>query len=196
MVRSTIIDVGVGMVLTSLAFRDFSDSKIWQSTEHDPHGGLGCNHCGLPKCRLCNDNPDSPYISCSEIPDEALPTTTTTTTTTTITTTTTRGEPVRWSQIRDRCDENSECVIPGGATWILDEDMRVATLTIIGKAWDSFYLLLTNFLSRNFEMGYRKRQPETQRKIHFCWAVWYLGSWYWSWANGETSNYLHRNSVG
>ena len=35
----------------------------------DPFGGLGCNHCGLQRCRICDENPDTPYISCSQIPD-------------------------------------------------------------------------------------------------------------------------------
>ena len=35
----------------------------------DPFGGLGCAHCGLTHCRICDEDDDSPYISCSLIPD-------------------------------------------------------------------------------------------------------------------------------
>jgi len=41
------------------------DWRCW--TDSDPHGGLGCNLCGKPKCRLCDENPDTDFISCNEI---------------------------------------------------------------------------------------------------------------------------------
>ena len=33
----------------------------------------GCNHCGLPKCRLCDEDPNSPYVSCNEIGGNPTP---------------------------------------------------------------------------------------------------------------------------
>lgn len=37
----------------------FYDERCWTSS--DPHGGLGCNACNKPKCRICGG---SPYIAC------------------------------------------------------------------------------------------------------------------------------------
>ena len=54
------------------------DDRCWNSDKHDPHGGLGCNGCGKPKCRFCDENPDSHWISCSTIPDITTTSTTTT----------------------------------------------------------------------------------------------------------------------
>ena len=43
------------------------DARCW--TSQDPHGGLGCNACGKPKCRYCkSDDSPSPWIKCSTIP--------------------------------------------------------------------------------------------------------------------------------
>ena len=104
------------------------DYRCADSGEPDPHGGLGCRHCGLPRCRICQKeyNENSPYIMCTDIPDEREPPTTTTTATTTTTTTFTYGEPVTWSEIKKsgRCPEEEECQIEKGETWILDESMR------------------------------------------------------------------------
>ena len=33
----------------------------------------GCNHCGLPKCRICDEDPNSPYVSCNEIGGNPTP---------------------------------------------------------------------------------------------------------------------------
>ena len=51
-------------------------------TSNDPHGGLGCNACGISKCRICGIDI---YPAC---PVTTTTTTTTTSTTTTATTTT------------------------------------------------------------------------------------------------------------
>lgn len=64
------------------------DFRCWEGDIDDPFGGLGCNLCGLPKCRACYDGEDgtkpdnNPYVYCFQIPDQPGGTTTTVSSTT------------------------------------------------------------------------------------------------------------------
>ena len=52
----------------------------------------------------------------------------------------TNDESVLWSEVRNsgRCPEDGECQIEKDETWIMDESMKVFTLTIYGSLiWDT-----------------------------------------------------------
>ena len=59
---------------------------------------------------------------------------------------------IKWSDNKDLCPTDTECLIPAGETWCLDADMDVATLTIEGSLiWD------TTIAGTKLRIGYSEK---------------------------------------